>query len=281
MFFYNTNFNLKIYKTKLIKRIHSLLIPYIIWNIFIGVFQYISQKYLTGITSGGRSSILDYKWYDWFKIFWNFSDGTPVCNQFWFIRDLMIVVICSPIIYFFIKRTKIYGLILLFLLYIIGLLPKFSFYTVEPYFFFLGAYFSIHKIDIVDFSIQHFKNEMWIYLILLLLSLLVTYQYIPLNNNYFHKLAIVIGIFMLFSIIRRGIGNEVITIKNKLADSTFFLYAYHMLPISLLCKLWIKYLRPNSSLELIVSFIAIDFIIIFIGYYLYNILKKYYQILCQ
>lgn len=274
LFFYNTDLNLKSYKTKLIKRFHSLLIPYILWNIFVGIFQYISQKYLNEITSGGKSFILDYKWYEWIKIFWNFTDGTPICNQFWFIRDLMVIVIISPLIYFFIKKTKIYGLLLIFILYLTNSLPKFSFYTVEPYYFFLGAYFSINKIDIVDFSTQYFKNKIWLYSVLLLLSVLISYQYIPLNNNYFHKLTVLIGIFLSFSIIRNLLANGTIITRNKLADSTFFLYAYHMLPTSLLCKLWIKYLQPNTSFELILSFILIDSIIVIIGYYLYNILRN-------
>ena len=274
LFFYNTDLNLKSYKTKLIKRFHSLLIPYILWNIFVGIFQYISQKYLNEITSGGKSFILDYKWYEWIKIFWNFTDGTPICNQFWFIRDLMVIVIISPLIYFFIKKTKIYGLLLIFILYLTNSLPKFSFYSVEPYYFFLGAYFSINKIDIVDFSTQYFKNKIWLYSVLLLLSVLISYQYIPLNNNYFHKLTVLIGIFLSFSIIRNLLANGTIVTRKKLADSTFFLYAYHMLPTSLLCKLWIKYLQPNTSFELILSFILIDSIIVIIGYYLYNILRN-------
>lgn len=162
----------------------------------------------------------------------------------------------------------------MFVLYIAELLPKFSFYTVEPYFFFLGAFFSINKIDIVDFSMYYSKKSYFLYIVLLFLSLLITYKYIPLDNNFFHKMAVLIGVFLSLAITRGFLEKRKIIINTKLVDSTFFLYAYHMLPISLLCKLWIKYLQPNTDVELILSFIIIDIIIIVFGYYFYNILRK-------
>lgn len=275
LFFYGKDFDLHVYSYKIKKRIYSLLIPYLIWNILVGIFQYVSQKYLSGITSGARNFIVEYKWYDWFRIFWNYTDGTPICNQFWFIRDLMILVILSPIVYWFIKYTKIYGIIILNILVILGIFPKLSFYTLEPYFFFIGAYFAINKIDIVSFSRRHI-NYTLLYPILLILSLLVEYHYIQLNiDNYFHKLSIYFGILLAFSIVSKLLESEYISCNKKWTECTFFLYAYHMLTVSLLCKLCIKYIRPDSSYKLIISFIIIDFIIVLGGYYLYHLFKRY------
>ena len=70
-------FNTSTYFNKLKKRTHSLLIPYLFWNL---LFIVLSSQFADSIK-------------DWLILFWR-----PASLQLWFIRDLMVVVLFSPLI---------------------------------------------------------------------------------------------------------------------------------------------------------------------------------------
>jgi hypothetical protein len=65
------------------------------------------------MTSGRNKLIVDYGWLDWMNLFWNYREGMPVCYQFWFIRDLIFVVLFVPVLYYFIKYCKAFAVVLL------------------------------------------------------------------------------------------------------------------------------------------------------------------------
>jgi hypothetical protein len=76
--------------------------------------------------------------------------AAPISGQFWFVRDLMLLVILTPIVYTFIKKLGRY------LVAFLGLLWMFDCWFVYPYpcvravfFFTLGAWFGINKRNLV------------------------------------------------------------------------------------------------------------------------------------
>lgn len=200
----------------------------------------------------------------------------PACYQFWFIRDLMIIIIFTPVIYYIIKKTKTIGIVILSVLYILGILPKLIFYSDDHYLFLLGAFFSINNIDLIGFIKENKLNRICLfYPLSLILSLLFHYEIIDIEYNFFHKINIIIGIIMILFLSCKMIESDKIFINDKLKDSTFFLYAYHGLPISLMSKLCIKYLPIQSGLNLIIYFILINIIILLVGFYFYYLMKRY------
>ena len=117
LFFYQCDFSRETYYNKLRKRIHSLLIPYMIWNTLYLFFVMIVQQLQPSSTSLDRKLVMDYSVIDILDSYWHF-DGVirgydPICGPLWFIRDLMIVNICSPIVYFCLNNKKIVFLFLL------------------------------------------------------------------------------------------------------------------------------------------------------------------------
>lgn len=109
-FFYNVKeFNSDVYVTKLKKRGRTLLIPYLLWNL-LPVFMIIGGNLFSIIFRGKSFDALcsffyglwdDGLWHIW----WDKTSGTmPFDSPLWYVRDLMIVVCLSPIIYWLIKR---------------------------------------------------------------------------------------------------------------------------------------------------------------------------------
>lgn len=69
----------------------------------------------------------------------------------WFIRDLMVVVLITPIIYYIIRKFKVWAILILCLCYVTGIWPYIHGFSITAVFFFsLGAYFSINKLNMVN-----------------------------------------------------------------------------------------------------------------------------------
>ena len=89
------------YKSKLAKRTKTLLIPYIVWNTITLLLDYI--KFLNG-----SESWIDYP----NKNIWEIAEMTfinhePLNLPLWYIRDLIILIVASPIFVRLIKRYPI------------------------------------------------------------------------------------------------------------------------------------------------------------------------------
>lgn len=61
-----------------------------------------------------------------------------------------------------------------------------------------------------------------------------------------------------------------------LSESSFFLYAYHGIPIIALKKILVKYIQPDSNFQMVFIYLFTALIIIIIGLFMYYILKKYF-----
>ena len=104
LFFYRSpSLTISDYVKKLKKRARTLLIPYILWNIFIIMLFICAQLFIPSMLSGANKPIFDKNFFEWINMFWGYPDEMPICYQFWFIRDLIVTVCLSPIICFFIS----------------------------------------------------------------------------------------------------------------------------------------------------------------------------------
>lgn len=91
--------------SKIGKRVRSLLIPYVLWNI-IFVLWYVVLQNLPGIGSMVNIDMLNIIFggsiYNGIKeLLW-----TPAAFHLWFLRDLLFIVLISPVLYYLIKYTK-------------------------------------------------------------------------------------------------------------------------------------------------------------------------------
>lgn len=82
--------------------------------------------------------------------FWSNTNGYPINLPLWYIRDLIILCILSPIIYYLNKHKKI-GSIFIFILIVIYLfyIIKIPLNITSILYFNIGAYFSIHNKNLI------------------------------------------------------------------------------------------------------------------------------------
>lgn len=143
------NWNWGIWRAKITRRIHTLGIPYLIWNVL---------RYLFNVLTMGALFVHGHKM-EQFKVwlsentglfaFWAMpTTGMPIHTPFWFIRDLIVLVVLSPLSYVLLKK-KITGRIVIgifLILYVGHLISAISGLSISGLLFFnLGCWFAIGK----------------------------------------------------------------------------------------------------------------------------------------
>lgn len=279
LFFYRSDFSLKVYGQKLKKRIRTLLVPYMFWNLAVLLLTFLSQLLLPSMLSGKNKMVADYGWLDWIDLFWSHTDGTmPICYPLWFIRDLMIMVLFTPVTHFLVRHGKEPFIIMLGLLWLSGLCPEAPRSTglsiTVSFFFSFGAWFSINKRDFTA-CFRHARMASAVaYPALVALATCLWHFEVP-GYLYVHNLGIAVGLVAVVSLAARGVERGRLRVCPFLAGSAFFVYAYHCMPLALASKLWVKAFSPASELMLSTGYLLLPLLVAGLGVCLYALANKY------
>ncbi|WP_454879211.1 acyltransferase family protein [Sphingobacterium detergens] len=282
LFFYKTaGFSREIYLQKLKNRIRSLLVPYIFWNLLIILLLMLAQTFLSGSLVSGRNKLItDYNLLDWLWSFWDTSHVNPLTKKtlpinspFWFIRDLMVVVLFSPLIYILIKKLRAYAVIILGLLWIFNpffYLPGLS--IVSFFFFTAGAYFSIHKMNFVEVLKPMLRALAPLYILIVAMAL----YFVGTGWwSYFYCAGVIVGLILAITVSAYFIERGKWHLNPFLTNGSFFIYAYHRLPLVFVIKILFKWLHPRSDGVLLLLYLACPAIVILLGLLIYSLLRQW------
>ena len=280
LFFYKLpGFAPRAYGQKLRKRVKSLLLPYLFWNLVMMLLYWAVQTVVPGMMSGRFRLVADYSLTDWLWSIWNrsmadaaASHGLPFNYPLWFVRDLMMMVLLSPLIYFCVKKLRGFAVALLGLLWMfdIGLgMPGFS--TVAFFFFATGAWFSLSRRNFMQAMRPYFKASAVLYAAL---SLALLCFRDAAWNGYLIRLSIVVGIVLVVSLAARYVESGRWKPNAFLAGSSFFIYAYHGMPVTFALKGLFRIVQPQGELSMLAVYFATIGIIVLLGLGLYWVVKK-------
>lgn len=148
-FLFFANFNIvdgttNFFISKIKKRIRMLVLPYAIWCTL-----YIATIFIIGFFVDYKTDYFVYcKQGQWWK-FLSYVYLEPAAFHLWFVRDLFIVILCSPLIFLFIKYLPIYVQIgCLLPLGVFQFIPIISWGLL---WFTIGSMFSLNKKEIFYF----------------------------------------------------------------------------------------------------------------------------------
>jgi len=206
-FFYKTNFSFSSYLSKLKKRAKTILVPYLFWNAMVIGFFFFAQTFFASLLSGENKMIIDYSIKDWLEAFWarpyptDHPNYRPIAFQFWFMRDLMVTMVFSPVIYILVKYLRSFGVCIMGVLWLFGFgfnVPGFS--IVCFFSFSTGAYFSVHKKNFATCFSSVLSYSSVIYLIIALVDLCTKGS---VYNQYIHVVGIITGCIFLLDLWQR------------------------------------------------------------------------------
>lgn len=295
-FFYNTRkFDIDTYRQKIKKRIKSLLVPYLIWNTF-SILWIIFLKIGAYFVKGKPlSNILDFlNENNWLRLYWDcyiwgetrhnwLGQITPASGPYliplWFLRDLMIVVIITPILYYLIKRFKYFTMILLCICYITGIWPNVHGLSSEAILFFsIGAYFSIHKRNMIE-ELKKIKQPA----LLLFIPLLIVEWYYDGSSTtigqYIYPIFIIVGVISVINCVSALTKAEILYVPSTISKMTFFIYVSHGLIGLPLAATVLERIIPNYDsywISIITYYILLPVFGISICFVLHEVLKRYF-----
>lgn len=123
------------YIQKIKKRITSLLIPYIIWSV-------ISIIYVSTIK---HAEIKIHSPWDIIILLWDTGTGSPIGMALWYIRNLLVFAILSPVYFIVVKYLKHLTLFLLLVMQALKIPIDFPYFNE---YLLLGSYLSLMEISV-------------------------------------------------------------------------------------------------------------------------------------
>jgi surface polysaccharide O-acyltransferase-like enzyme len=270
VFFLRINhFTKDVYFQKLKNRVFTLLIPFIIWNLpdmFIGFVKYAFNGILPLSTYGVEinltlRNILSCFWEYNGELFVPISpsgekiievSAFPLNVPLWFLRDLIVVVICTPLIYFIIKHTKYFFITILVAL---SFIPNINIPFLGSFLFFsIGAYLSISKKDMVTEFGRYFKISMIIYPLFSFLSIIATKGNMVILSEVFKQISVFGFLIFAYNISICVLENTNIRPGKILPSASFFIYVSHVLIFARVTKVMFMLIKPDNGIETISAY---------------------------
>lgn len=239
LFFHGvTTYDRNQYVAKLRSRIHTLLIPYILWTLICLIYLILKQC-PTILHTHSIDSVRDL--FTW-QIFWMFRDGHPLHIPLWYIRDLILMSLCSPLVWILMSKLRHIGMLIIFALYmLVNIDPGISF-PISVFYFSLGCYFAICHIDICYIA-GRLRWSIVPIMVLMLFSMLI-------DNIQLARFAHIIFAVCYLLLVAFLTNRYQFAVPQWLTDSVFFVYAMHTIAIMMILnKIFIR-LIPDSSMAI-------------------------------
>ena len=250
----DNTFSLETYLYKLKSRSKTLLTPYVLW---ISISLCVSV--IIGVFLKHECSLADFlEKNNYFHVFWDNQKGSghgvnilgmerlpniyPFLNPFWYVRDLIVCVLFSPLIYWFVRKLKFLAVVILWLVAEINLWPQIPGFHMGGFFWFpLGAYFSIFGKNLVD-VFRKVKIPSYI------LSVIVIFLRLYFWNETLLPLGSVTGYLILgiafFNLSADVVEKGLVKIPKLFLESQFFVYALHTILIQTNTKKLLDFILP-------------------------------------
>lgn len=298
LFFLNVKvWNKDTYVAKLKKRVFTLLIPYLLWNViatFTMPVSLIAGRIFKQDGDWDRIAeyFLEIRDKGIWNIFWNFNTwaetnknilGTPTPSfgpmsvPMWFLQTLICLSIITPLIYLLVRYLKIVGVILVGILAYTGIWFSVPGFGITPIFYFtLGAYFGINKKNMV-FELRRLRFIIVPFTIVSFLAKVYFDYSGTVDFNYAKNLFILGGTLSMIILCSYIVEMKHGKPNKTLSNAVFFIYASHS-PLLVVSGVSVIYeyitLHSKAWYVLTIGYIVVPIVTAYLCYAGYLILKK-------
>jgi surface polysaccharide O-acyltransferase-like enzyme len=245
LFFLKVPDGLKSIGEKMHKRVHTLLIPYIITALFYVAFQFFINS-IPATSKFVNSSILPVLQQSWPRvlvaIFYDCGTGVPLAFHLWFVRDLLILVLLSPLLYLLLRYLGWWWVLLTFLLTYTGI-SSFPFFAM--FWFSLGG--ALTKNDI---TVKYPKLGLSLLALFLVICFLQLFSPELTPWKYAKVPFIILGIAAIWLAYDALVPASFSLLRhpwlNAVSNFTFFVYLFHEPTLNVVRKLLVLVIGKNS-----------------------------------
>ena len=268
----------KTYQEKISSRVHTLFYPYLLWNtlflaLYIGLYLIGHSQDILG------KSIGDYGLVDYIRAYIDrgeYSDGNngPILCTYWYVRNLFILCLLSPIWYYLNKYLN--ALFVLILLVWWMSLHHNALLAESILFYNIGAYFAIHDIN----PLQITRKWKTIYLFIwgfLAIADYASHAIVPFTGAfYLHRLSLVFNICGFIYFADMIVKGDKTKVNPFLAGSVFWVYALHDHLAIALRRFCVSYFSSYSDIIQVSLYFATVIIVTIICLISYQITKYFF-----
>ncbi len=265
-----TSWSSSIYFNSWKSRYKTLLIPYLAWNIIAFLLIMLKNNIFLALSLNSDESYQQFAQASIYDLLWRF----PVNYPLWYLWDLIVMTLLTPLFFFFFKNLRAYGLIILFILYLSIFdsgIPGLS--TTAIFYFGVGAYFGLFKQNMLELSLRYGKISLCIAIITLAIA---TYYTASHQNEFWIRLYAISATASLLYL-----GNKMMSIKSltrsilPFTETAFFIYVVHLIYIQGWLKgAFQKSLNIMPSIWLIIGYFLVPLICVTIIIIIYYIFKR-------
>ncbi|MFE3890698.1 acyltransferase family protein [Priestia sp. YIM B13446] len=269
----------QIISTKLKKKIFTLLIPYVLWNSFGMIFYMLVPRIpiFGGFMNGEAVEINMENTINGIFLHANYF-------TFWYLRDLILLTFLTPFFAIVLKSKKV-SIVILIAFSLIEMLgvDLIVFNTKSSlFFFFSGCFISTFYRDIFERT-QNNKVGIISFLIFILLIVIRL-----LDIRIFSEIMYMISPLFLWFAFDVLQNIKKIRIQNQLSwfkHQSFFIYAVHIIPVTIIGKVFLKVRNTNNSqVWIIASYVLVPIITLLVIYFVAKFLnrycKRFYKLIC-
>lgn len=290
VFFLGITWTKEVYKKKLQNRTKTLLIPFVIWNVIALLIMLVKKLFFPSIFINAANREMNLTLSGFLNTFWDADHGVfipieaPIANTIypqdvplWFVRDLMIVVLFTPVLFYLLKHIRQYLIYLLGITwFVLGhwdightnqLLSAFFFFS-------WGAYISINNKDMLAEFGKYSKLSAVLYISFSLLHIVAAY-WMPSLCSTIKQFNIIFGLYFFYNLAAWLLKRKICHPNAFLASASFFIYIAHMLICDQVLKVLFLLMKPSSNWGVLFIYVSAVLLTIGILLALFWLLRRY------
>lgn len=272
---------LSFYGTKWSRRVRTLLVPYVMWNLLILAIYWLLQTWFPAMTHGVARPVSDYGFRDVLYSLWDMTlvdphaDGHfPVCTPMWFVRDLMVVMLCAPVLHWLVSRLRWLPVALLGVAWVLVRGNEWPGLGLMALFFFtLGAW---RAIDDVPLLVVKGGKQVALLVVLwgLTAALSVHFPDGSWGASLAFSVSMLLGVLAVLGIARWCHNHVAWTWPQWMAKSTFFIYGYHGIALLVFRRKFLGLLPLHGDATITLTYLLLMPAVVLVGCVLATLLRR-------
>lgn len=217
-------FGMAAYRAKLKSRARSILSPYLLYCTLAVCLFAVMALVRPDMQSGSTPPLQVWDVLTVTSMYWDMGDNLPIVPQFWFLRNLMVVVVLTPVVYWLVKKVRWLFVVALALLWTANVWQFGIPGTMCLFWFSAGAYLGINKMGVYSVA-RKLRPIGWLYPLLAVADVATKEAG---WNVYLHNVGIMSGVVLAWYAVGRLVERwPEVSVSPLLLASTFFVFAMH------------------------------------------------------
>ena len=197
----------------------------------------------------------------------------PLMTSMWYLRDLMMVCLLSPLLYLSIRYCGKVGLIMMGFLMCLNIWIPFEGFSAWAFFFFMcGGYMRVASLNVLD-SFRRLEFLSYFIAIIAVFFRLFFYSSNYVLSTIFVNVYSIFGMISIFNIARRLVHKKESKLQEVLSESTFFIYCFHLVIMGYVVLFVNKLLTSDGEFIVLSKYILVTLITLLSSLLVYLVMK--------